>query len=119
MQSQSRRSSTLLAVGALLCVVSVLAGCGGESSAPPPPSTSTQAASPPTSQPESKGLVKRNAPDGRGAVRPLAAPTGCTSTVTDPQNLKQVVAGAQPGNTICLIGDLSDAKLSVKTSGTQ
>ncbi|HZZ49816.1 MAG TPA: right-handed parallel beta-helix repeat-containing protein [Pseudonocardia sp.] len=119
MQSQSRRPSTLLAVVALLCVVSVLAGCGGESSAPPPPSTSTQAASPPTSQPESKGLVKRTAPDGRGAVRPLAAPTGCTSTVTDPQNLKQVVAGAQPGNTICLIGDLSDAKLSVKTSGTQ
>jgi hypothetical protein len=105
---------------AFLCIATMLAGCGGEEPAPPPPPTSNQAepAQPPTTAPESTGLVKRTAADGRGAIRPLAAPSGCTSTVTDPRNLKAVVAGAQPGNTICLIGDLGAAKLSVRTSGT-
>jgi hypothetical protein len=101
-------------------VLVLLAGCGG--GAPPPPPPPQSAAPVPETTPsesENAGPVQHTAPDGRGAIRPLAKPTGCTSTVTSPDEMKQTVAAAKPGNTVCLLGDLSDAKLSIKISGTQ
>ncbi|HWN33338.1 MAG TPA: right-handed parallel beta-helix repeat-containing protein [Pseudonocardia sp.] len=106
------------ALGAAAVAV-LLAGCGhggggtGGTSQPPP--APTQAA--PPSPTESAGPTQ-TAPDGRGAIRPMAAPAGCGTTVHDGDTMKQALAAAQPGSTICVLGDLGDARLSIKTSGT-
>jgi hypothetical protein len=89
---------------ALLCAGAALAGC---SSAPPV----VRQSGPP--QP-----VATTAPDGRGAVRPLAAPTGCTANVIDGNAMRQATAAARPGDKICIIGDVSDTRLTLHQSGT-
>jgi hypothetical protein len=89
---------------ALLSAGAVLAGC---TSAPPIVRPSTP------SQP-----VPVTASDGRGAIRPLPAPTGCTHSVFDSGSMGQAVAAAQPGDKICVTGDLSDTRLTINQSGT-
>ncbi|HEY2206489.1 MAG TPA: right-handed parallel beta-helix repeat-containing protein [Pseudonocardia sp.] len=105
-------------VGSALAAALLLAGCGSGGTPPPP----TAAAPPPASAapPEEPdpGPVARTAPDGRGAIRPLAAPTGCTTTAQDANAMKLALANAQPGNKICVLGDLGDTRLSIKASGT-
>ncbi|GAA5151713.1 hypothetical protein GCM10023321_19210 [Pseudonocardia eucalypti] len=90
----------MAAVAALL----LLAGCG---TAPPVVA--------PTGPPQP---VTATAADGRGAIRPAPAPSGCTKTVTDPFGMPAALANAVPGDKICLVGDLSDRRLELRTSGT-
>jgi hypothetical protein len=82
----------------------VLAGCGS-----PVPDVAA---------PKSPEPVHTTAPDGRGAVRPVAAPTGCTRTAIDPAAMQQALDGAAPGDKICLSGDMGDARLTINNSGT-
>jgi hypothetical protein len=104
------------------CAAALLAGCGhggtggagdlSESASP------TEAAPPSPAEPTGPTAT---APDGRGAIRPMAVlvqPAGCTSTVGDSDAMKQALAAARPGNTICVLGNLGDARLSIKNSGT-
>jgi hypothetical protein len=89
---------------ALLTAAAALAGCASA-----PPVVNQQAAKQP---------VTATASDGRGAVRPLPAPTGCTSNVFDSASLRQALTTAQPGDKVCVAGDLSDTRLDVRVSGT-
>lgn len=98
------RSRAVVVVISLLCVGTALAGC---SSAPP---VVRQSAPP---EP-----VAVTAPDGRGAVRPLPAPTGCTANVIDGNGMRQAMSAAQPGDKICVTGDISDTRLTIHQSGT-
>ncbi|WP_051580818.1 right-handed parallel beta-helix repeat-containing protein [Pseudonocardia acaciae] len=97
------RRFLLAAFGALL-----LAGCGiGGPEAPVVRPPASGATSP----------VQATAPDGRGAVRPLPAPT-CTTTVQTPDALELTLATVAPGAKVCLLGNLGGARLTVRTSGT-
>jgi hypothetical protein len=99
------RGRRVLAVAvALLSAGAAVAGC---SAAPPIVRPSV------TAQP-----VAVTAPDGRGAIRPLPAPTGCTDNVFDSGSMRQVAGAAQPGAKICITGDLSDTRLVINQSGT-
>jgi hypothetical protein len=102
--SPLRPGRLLLAICALLCASAALAGCGG---------------APPVVRPTSPALpVATTAPDGRGAVRPLPAPTGCTNTVIDASGMRQAMQTARPGDKICVTGDISDTRLVIDHSGT-
>ncbi|GAA5163769.1 hypothetical protein GCM10023321_51130 [Pseudonocardia eucalypti] len=94
------RFSNSKAFGRLLCAVACLAVLGGCGIDPDP------------------GLVAATSPDGRGAIRPLPAPTGCTRTVTDNDALDEAMAAAQPGDRVCLLGKLRSTRLVLKRSGT-
>ncbi|MBO0882772.1 MAG: hypothetical protein J2P17_21050 [Mycobacterium sp.] len=59
------------------------------------------------------------ASDGRGAIRPLPAPTGCTTTIRRSSQLAAVMHAAGPGNRICIVGDLSNERLVVENSGIE
>jgi hypothetical protein len=59
------------------------------------------------------------AEDGRGAVRPLPPPVGCTGVATDAATAKQLLADAVPGARICVTGDLGDWKMKIGYSGTR
>ncbi|WP_156935322.1 right-handed parallel beta-helix repeat-containing protein [Pseudonocardia spinosispora] len=95
-----------------LCAVTLAAGCSAapEPVAPPPV---TSAAPSPSPTPPPKPVP----PPPPGAIRPIAAPTGCTSTVTVGTALRPTLAAATPGSTICLHGNLG-ARLSISRSGT-
>lgn len=82
----------------------VVAGCG--------------APAPVIRPPTAPNPVAGTAPDGRGAIRPLAAPTGCRETVSDSTALSTTVINAQPGDVICVQGSIPDTRLVIKTSGT-
>lgn len=62
--------------------------------------------------------VAATAADGRGAIRPLAAPTGCTETVIDADAMNLTLAAARPGSRICLLGNLGTTRLMMRASGT-
>lgn len=103
------RWTVTLLVGCL-----VLAGCGSpppEPPAPPPPPPTPSSTPPPSPPPPPPP------PPPPGAVRPLAAPTGCARTVTGVGALKPALDTAPPGGTICLLGNL-DARLTITRSGT-
>jgi hypothetical protein len=89
---------------ALLCAGAALAGCSG--------------APPVVRQSAPREPVAVTAPDGRGAIRPLPAPTGCTTNVIDGNGMRQATGAAQPGDKICVIGDISDTRLTIRQSGT-
>jgi hypothetical protein len=90
----------VLLVGFLLAV----AGCGNSDIAEP------------TSAPP--GPVTATATDGRGAVRPLQKPTDCTITVSNGGALTGATSQAEPGQRICLSGDMSAQSLHLDRSGT-
>ncbi|WP_084215783.1 right-handed parallel beta-helix repeat-containing protein [Pseudonocardia spinosispora] len=92
-----------LAVG-LVCVAVTLAACGG---APPVVRPSGPA------QP-----VTATSPDGKGAIRPLPAPSGCTDNVIDGAGMTQALRSAAPGDVVCLQGDISDTRAVIQQSGT-
>jgi hypothetical protein len=92
---------TIIGLG---CAAIWLAGCGSA----PPVVHSTGPAQP----------VTATSPDGRGAIRPLPAPTGCTTTVIDGSAMMQALRSAVPGSVICARGDISDTRLSIHRSGT-
>jgi hypothetical protein len=71
-----------------------------------------------TTAPQATGPVPATAADGRGAIRPLAAPTGCTKTARDNLSMKDVLNAAGPGDKVCLLGDMDGARLHLKRSGT-
>ncbi|WP_084212115.1 right-handed parallel beta-helix repeat-containing protein [Pseudonocardia acaciae] len=83
---------------ALVCLA-VVAGCGGAHLDPEP--------------------VSATAPDGRGAIRPLPAPTHCTRTADTTETMAAALAKARPGDRICLLGDLHHKRLVLNTSGTR
>jgi hypothetical protein len=62
--------------------------------------------------------VMATAADGRGAIRPLAAPLDCTSTVTDADGMRRALSTAAPGNRICVFGDINSTRLVITNSGT-
>lgn len=64
------------------------------------------------------GLVTATAADGRGAIRPAPAPTGCTRTVADTDSMVAAMSEATPGDRICLYGDLHAKRLVLRRSGT-
>jgi hypothetical protein len=99
-----RRRGPLGLLAALLAAGLVVAGCG----APAPTVHAPAAAASP---------VTATSPDGRGAIRPLPAPTGCTSVATDAASLEAATTGALPGDTICVQGVIPDKRLVMKTSG--
>lgn len=63
--------------------------------------------------------VLATAEDGRGAIRPLSTPTGCTVTVTDPEAMNPTLAAARPGSRVCLLGNLGTRRLMMGASGTK
>ena len=107
----------LLCVMALLCAV--LAGCG---TSPPAPHTPQAPASPASSGPSAQnlppGAVAQTAADGRGAIRPLPEPTGCTASATDADSADEALAESKAGDKICITGDLGDYKVKVENPGT-
>ncbi|MBO0849846.1 MAG: right-handed parallel beta-helix repeat-containing protein [Pseudonocardia sp.] len=104
----ARPARTVLVIWAVAGALLLLAGCGiGQ--APP-------VVRPPA--PSATSPVTTTAPDGRGAIRPLPAATGCTSTVRSADSLELTLATLAPGGKICLVGDLSGAQLTVRKSGT-
>jgi hypothetical protein len=62
--------------------------------------------------------IMATSPDGRGAVRPTPAPTACTKNVGDSTLLASILAGAVPGDRICLTGNLAPERLAMNISGT-
>ena len=98
----------------VLLTSGLLAGCGAEPAAPPPPAAAPASAAPPVSA----GPMPHTAADGRGAIRPLARPTDCTATVTNAAALAPALAAANPGNRICVFGDLGSTQVSITRSGT-
>jgi hypothetical protein len=80
-----------------VAVMFVLAGCAG----------------PPNLDP-----VHTSAADGRGAIRPLPTPTGCTTTATDPDSLRAALDAAKPGTRLCVLGIMGHTRLSLTRSGT-
>ncbi|MBO0849366.1 MAG: right-handed parallel beta-helix repeat-containing protein [Pseudonocardia sp.] len=83
----------------------VIAGCGAPVPNVAPPKVS-------------QSPVPTTSPDNRGAIRPLARPTGCTSTALTSDAMTQAVAAATPGSKICLFGDMGNVRLTVDQSGT-
>ncbi|HEY4008105.1 MAG TPA: right-handed parallel beta-helix repeat-containing protein, partial [Pseudonocardia sp.] len=119
--SRARGAGPLGWLAVLVTVLALLlAGCGGKAAPPPPPPVqqSQEPAEPSPAPEQPEGLITSTAPDGRGVIRPMPAPTGCTKTVHDGDSAKQALASAAPGNTICVLGDLGNAKLSITQSGT-
>jgi hypothetical protein len=90
------RRAWLVAI-ALLCATGVIAGCAG----------------PPELNP-----VRVTAPDGRGAIRPLPEPAGCTVTATDAHTLDAAMSSAAPGQRICVLGTIGNKRLILSASGT-
>ena len=86
-----------LAAAVLCAATALVAGCAG----------------PPDLDP-----VSVTAADGRGAVRPLPEPTGCTVTATDAASLDAAMAAAAPGQRICVLGTIGTARLILRRSGT-
>ena len=102
----TRRSRRLLGpLVSLLCLGVVVAGCAAPAPTVRPPSAGA-------------GPVTTTSPDNRGAVRPLPAPTGCTSVVTDGFSLESATTTAVPGDTICVRGTIPDKRLVIRNSGT-
>ncbi|HEY2205404.1 MAG TPA: hypothetical protein VGH99_13115 [Pseudonocardia sp.] len=88
-----RRAARWSALAGVLATVLVLAGCGG--------STSPQA-------PEQGGPA--------GAAAPTQA--NCTTKVPDASAVRQALAAANAGDTICVTGDSDDARLVVDKGGS-
>ncbi|MDT7691663.1 MAG: hypothetical protein QOI75_1030 [Pseudonocardiales bacterium] len=104
---RTRRGRPRGAVGllaALLAAGLVVAGCGAPAPTVHAPATGTSP-------------VPATSPDGRGAIRPLPAPTGCTSVATDAASLEAATTQALPGDTICVQGVIADKRLVMKNSG--
>jgi hypothetical protein len=101
---QPGRRAGLLPV--LLCVGLAAAGCGTSAPTVRPPAATT-------------GPIAGTSPDGRGAIRPLPAPTGCTAVVTDAVSMAAATDSALPGDTICVRGTIADKRLVIKKSGNQ
>ena len=91
----TRRAATgrlaFVLAGALL-----VAGCAGGAAPGPPEAT---------------------AADGRGAIRPLPAPAGCTTTVRDVDAMDAAMSAAKPGDRICILGKLDSLRLILRNSG--
>ncbi|HEX4360242.1 MAG TPA: hypothetical protein VH141_22120 [Pseudonocardia sp.] len=87
-----------LAALVLFGAATLVAGCAGPPNLDPVPATSA---------------------DGRGAVRPLPAPTGCTVTATDSDSLTRAMASAAPGQRICVLGPIGATRLILRRSGTE
>jgi hypothetical protein len=92
-------------VVALCAVAGVVAGCG----APAPVVRGPSAGPDP---------VPATAADGRGAIRPVPAPTGCSDVITDANSMLAVTSSAIPGDVICIQGAIPDKRLVLRTSGT-
>ena len=73
----------------------------------------TSCAGPPHHDP-----VAATAPDGRGAIRPLPEPTGCTTIATDGDRMRDALAKASPGERLCVLGTLGNSRLTIARSGT-
>jgi len=113
-RAAARRSASGAAVSALL-LAAATALAGGCSAAPPPaPTPRVPIVQIPT---QTAGLAA-TAPDGRGAVRPMPALTGCAHTGTDPASAQQALVDASPGDKVCITGDLSGWRMRVLYSGT-
>ena len=87
-----------LATAVLFAATALVAGCAG----------------PPHLDP-----VSVTAADGRGAIRPLPAPTGCTVTATDSDSLTAAMSSAAPGQRICVFGTIGTTRLILRQSGTE
>jgi len=90
------RPAWLVAI-TLLSATGVIAGCAGPPDLNPVPATAS---------------------DGRGAIRPLPEPTGCTVTATDAQSLDAAMSSAAPGQRICVLGTIGNKRLILAASGT-
>jgi hypothetical protein len=109
--------SVFPAVGVLAVAVlaaGVLTACGGSApqKGPEKPRTSVAPSAPAVG-------VNATAADGRGAIRPLPALSGCTRTLTDATSAKEALSRASPGDKICITGDLGDFRMKVNYSGTE
>ena len=104
---------------ALVLAVVVLAGvvltaCGGSAprQGPEKPRTSVAPSAPAVG-------VSATAADGRGAIRPLPALSGCTRTLADASSAKEALSKAKPGDKFCITGDLGDFRMKINYSGTE
>jgi hypothetical protein len=101
---------------ALMLALAVMTGCSGGSTGVP---AAAQPSVPEIHIPTETAGLAATAPDGRGAIRPLSAPTGCTATATDPDSAKQALSKASPGDKVCITGDLSGWRMKINYSGTE
>lgn len=93
-------------VGYALVAAVVIGGCGGpetEAPSPKPPAQAAPALPAPTG--------------GPGVGRPLPQ-TGCTKNAGDAESMRRALDGAAPGDRICLTGDMGDARIELRRSGT-
>lgn len=86
--------AVLLASG--LVTALVLAGCSGQPSTTAPP-----------------------APSGPAGASTPTPQVNCTSRATDGPSLQQALAAASAGDTICVNGDLGDARLEIDKGGSE
>lgn len=111
----SRPSTTTAALLAVLALT-VVAGCSGK------PSPEVNHAGEPRASviqiPDQTVGLAATAPDGRGAIRPLPALTGCTATATDSTSAQDALRKAAPGATICITGDLRNWFMRILYSGS-
>jgi hypothetical protein len=64
------------------------------------------------------GPPDTTAADGRGAVRPLPAPSECTTTVREAAAMDSALSEAKPGDRICILGTLDSRRLILRRSGS-
>ena len=114
-RGKARRFALGATVSALLVAGVAILTTGPLASVAPAPIPRAPIVAIPT---QTTGLAA-TAPDGRGAVRPMPAPTGCAHTGTDPVSAQKALLDAAPGDKVCITGDLSGWRLRVLYSGTE
>ncbi|WP_051580602.1 right-handed parallel beta-helix repeat-containing protein [Pseudonocardia acaciae] len=116
--TSARARTRWLAAGAVLVAVVLLAGCGrsgsdhsSRRSSEPRPSESTAAAPAPAP-------VPAPAPAGTPGMGTPQPATNCTVQAGDPAAMAAATSGANPGDRICLAGDMGGQRLELRRSGT-
>lgn len=99
-----RLAARFALVAAVSAVVITLAGTG-------------QPSSDPVALARSVPIIGDSPTIGRGATRPLPAPGSCDTRVSA-SALATALAGAEPGDTLCVSGD-SDQRLEITRSGAE
>jgi len=107
----AKRSMKVGVLAVVVLAAGVLTACGSAPKGSEKPAT-------PVAAPTQAAGVDATAPDGRGAVRPLPALSGCTRTATNASTAKEAMSKAAPGDKVCITGDLGNFRMKILYSGT-
>ncbi|GAA5151682.1 hypothetical protein GCM10023321_19120 [Pseudonocardia eucalypti] len=96
----------------LTCLAALVAACGSDVPIVRPPGAA------PAAPPPASASAAPPAKAKPGIIRPLARPTGCSYTATEPIGLGQALNVAVGGSKICVFGNFPTTRLVVGRSGT-